>query len=555
MAYVAVKGGETAIQNAEALLKAQRRGPDSGLELSLEQIKTQMRLAVDRVMAEGSLYDPDLAALAIKQSWGDLVEAAFLLRAYRTTLPRLYYSQPLDTSQMRPQRRISAIFKDVPGGQKLGPTFDYVHRLLDFSLAADDNQFTAPKVDSATTIGPVPSAINALAQEGLVQAEITGAHPSPHPSDPADDNAPFDLTRQPLTTPTGRDARLQNLARADEGFLLAMAYSTQRGYGKNHPFAGDVRMGEVEVVICPEELGFEVAIADITITEVQMVNQFKGSKTAPPQFTQGYGLTLGYNERKAMAMALVDRSLRAKELDESIDGPAQDEEFVLYHSDNVEAQGFVQHLKLPHYIDFQAELNMVRKLRAQQGSSSMFPGVVDGTVKAVSRSPDHGFSKANQSSIQLVVGLGVDGDAHAGETVQHRSRVAQDPTQPNLRQVHLIHAELFEELAAAGFEVAPGQMGENITTHGIDLLALPVKTRLHIGESAIVELTGLRNPCKQLDGLQPGLMAAVLDRDDQGQLIRKAGVMGVVVASGVVLADDRIRIDLPPEPHHPLDRV
>jgi alpha-D-ribose 1-methylphosphonate 5-triphosphate synthase subunit PhnI len=142
-----------------------------------------------------------------------------------------------------------------------------------------------------------------------------------------------------------------------------MAYSTQRGYGRNHPFAGEIRMGDVEVVINPEELGFEVAIADITVTEVQMVNQFKGSKQIPPQFTQGYGLTFGYNERKAMAMALVDRALQAKELDEAIDGPAQDEEFVLFHSDNVEAQGFVQHLKLPHYIDFQAELNLIRKLR------------------------------------------------------------------------------------------------------------------------------------------------------------------------------------------------
>ncbi|MBC1280460.1 carbon-phosphorus lyase complex subunit PhnI, partial [Nostoc sp. UCD121] len=177
---------------------------------------------------------------------------------------------------------------------------------------------------------------------------------------------PFDLTRQPLTFPAGRDARLQNLARADEGFLLSLAYSTQRGYGRNHPFAGEIRMGEVEVVICPEELGFEIAIADITVTEVQMVNQFKGTKELPAQFTRGYGLTFGYNERKAMSMALVDRAMRAEELGETIQGPAQNVEFVLSHSDNVEAQGFVQHLKLPHYIDFQAELNLVRKIREQQ---------------------------------------------------------------------------------------------------------------------------------------------------------------------------------------------
>ncbi|MEM9906223.1 MAG: carbon-phosphorus lyase complex subunit PhnI, partial [Cyanobacteria bacterium P01_D01_bin.44] len=161
------------------------------------------------------------------------------------------------------------------------------------------------------------------------------------------------------------DARLQNLARADEGFLLSLAYSSQRGYGNSHPFAGEIRVGAVEVVICPEELGFEVTIGEITVTEVQMVNQFKGSKALAPQFTRGYGLTFGYNERKAMAMALVDRSLRSQEFDEDIKGPAQDEEFVLMHSDNVEAQGFVQHLKLPHYIDFQAELNLIRKLRKE----------------------------------------------------------------------------------------------------------------------------------------------------------------------------------------------
>ena len=358
MAYVAVKGGEQAIQNAEALLKARRRGDPDTPELTLEQIKQQMALAVDRVMSEGSLYDPDLAALAIKQSWGDLVEAVFLLRAYRTTLPRLYYSCPIDTSKMTIQRRISAIFKDVPGGQCLGSTFDYVHRLLDFKLAAEGNMPIAPEAEPQQ--GSVPRVIDTLGQEGLIEAELEQLWHS----------EPFDITRQSLTTPASREARLQNLARADEGFLLGLAYSTQRGYGKNHPFAGEIRVGDVEVVICPEELGFEVSIADITVTEVQMVNQFKGSKEIPPQFTRGYGLTLGYNERKAMSMALVDRALRAKELGEEITAPAQDEEFVLYHSDNVEAQGFVQHLKLPHYIDFQAELNLIRKLRQEAVQTS-----------------------------------------------------------------------------------------------------------------------------------------------------------------------------------------
>lgn len=367
MAYVAVKGGEQAIKNAEALLQAMRRGDKDIPELSLEQIKQQLALAVNRVMAEGSLYDRDLAALAIKQSWGDLVEAIFLLRAYRTTLPRLYYSQPIDTAKMQIQRRISSIFKDVPGGQKLGATYDYIHRLLDFKLAAENNEYQVTETDNnivrANGSSPTLRAITTLENEQLIQPEKCKGDSRIVPAE-----EPFDITRQSLTTPTNRDAKLQNLARADEGFLLGLAYSTQRGYGKNHPFAGEIRVGEVEVIIEPEELGFAVTIADIQVTEVQMVNQFKGSKELPPQFTRGYGLTFGYNERKAMSMALVDRALRAKEYGEEIEGVAQDEEFVLYHSDNVEAQGFVQHLKLPHYIDFQAELNLVRQMRKEMNN-------------------------------------------------------------------------------------------------------------------------------------------------------------------------------------------
>lgn len=178
-----------------------------------------------------------------------------------------------------------------------------------------------------------------------------------------------------------------------------------------------------------------------------------------------------------------------------------------------------------------------------------------GIVTAVNRSTTHTFSKSNQDRIQLLSGLGVEGDAHLGQTIKHRSRVALDPTQPNLRQVHLIHAELHDELQAAGFSVSAGQMGENITTRGIDLLSLPTGTRLHLGDLAIVELTGLRNPCAQLDRFQPGLMAAVLDRDEQGKVIRKSGVMSIVVADGEVRPGDLIQVELPPTPHQPLDRV
>jgi MOSC domain-containing protein YiiM len=180
---------------------------------------------------------------------------------------------------------------------------------------------------------------------------------------------------------------------------------------------------------------------------------------------------------------------------------------------------------------------------------------MDGTVTAVARSAAHTFHKAAEGEIRLVAGIGVEGDAHAGETVKHRSRVARDPTQPNLRQVHLMHAELHDELAARGFAVRPGEIGENVTTRGVDLLALPAGTRLRLGADAVVEVTGLRNPCAQLDAWQPGLTAAVLDRDADGALVRKAGVMAVVLAPGAVRPGDGVTVELPPPPHRPLAPV
>lgn len=358
--YVAVKGGEQAIENAHRLMAEERRGAPSVPELTVEQILQQMRLAVDRVMSEGALYDPWLAALAVKQARGDLVEATFLLRAYRTTLPRLYDTLPVDTTAMEVRRRISATFKDIPGGQVLGPTFDYTHRLLDFALAAGARPEPAAAVPDETMDEdkpPLSRVMDLLAEEGLVDRPGGGDGEEARPVG--------DITRDPLTFPAARDVRLQNLARGDEGFLLALGYSSQRGFGDNHPFAGEIRMGEVAVSICPDELGFEVEIGDITVSECEMVTSFKGSKDELPRFTRGYGLSFGYNERKVLAMSLVDRSLQARELGEDIDAPSRDEEFVLSHSDNVEAQGFVQHLKLPHYVDFQADLVMVRGMRAE----------------------------------------------------------------------------------------------------------------------------------------------------------------------------------------------
>jgi alpha-D-ribose 1-methylphosphonate 5-triphosphate synthase subunit PhnI len=349
--YVAVKGGEKAIDAAHKLLAEERRGDSQVPSITLDQIAEQLTLAVDRVMNEGSLYDREWAALAIKQSRGDLIEAIFLIRAARTTLARFGSSVPVDTKAMRVKRRVSAAFKDIPGGQVLGPTFDYTHRLLDFSLAentAIEPASTAP----AKTEGDMPRVLEMLGAEGLMEAPPdTGSEPN-------------DLTQDSLNFPAGRDLRLQNLARGDEGFLLALAYSTQRGYGRTHPFAGEIRLGTVVVSFVPEELGFPIVIGEIMVTECEMINQFKGSSKIPPQFTRGYGLGFGQCERKAMSMALVDRSLRAGELGEERVAPAQDEEFVLSHSANVQATGFVEHLKLPHYVDFQSELVLLRKMRA-----------------------------------------------------------------------------------------------------------------------------------------------------------------------------------------------
>ncbi|WP_170761475.1 carbon-phosphorus lyase complex subunit PhnI [Ruegeria lacuscaerulensis] len=350
--YVAVKGGEKAIENAHAWLAEERRGSTDVAELSIAQIREQLGLAVNRVMAEGSLFDPELAALAIKQARGDLIEAIFLIRAYRTTLPRFGYSKPMETGQMACDRRISATFKDAPGGQVLGSTFDYTHRLLDFKLAADGE--VAPAPQNPPCEDPTLHITEFLRGENIIQDE------------PRSDDAPGDLTREPMEFPSNRPLRLQSLARGDEGFVLGMAYSTQRGYARNHAFVGELRIGKVSVEMDIPELGFAIEIGEVELTECETVNQFKGSKTEPPQFTRGYGLVFGQSERKSIAMALLDRALRWEELGEdNLGAPAQDEEFVLSHADNIQATGFLEHIKLPHYVDFQSELELVRKLRRE----------------------------------------------------------------------------------------------------------------------------------------------------------------------------------------------
>jgi len=363
--YVAAKGGERAIENAHAWLAEERRGDRAVAEVSVDQIREQLSLAVDRVMAEGSLYDPDLAALAIKQARGDLIEAIFLIRAYRTTLPRLGASLPVETGRMACDRRISATFKDAPGGQVLGPTFDYTHRLLDFALAAEGDVPEAPVAPPQP--GAMPRILDFLKTEGVIE----GAGPHDEVGEIATqaraaEGTPPDLTREPLELPANRALRLQSLARGDEGFLLGLAYSTQRGYARTHAFVGELRIGRCAVEMEIPELGFSIEIGEIEVTECETVNQFTGSKTEPPQFTRGYGLAFGQSERKAISMSLVDRALRWRELGEDFVGaPAQDEEFVLSHADNIQASGFLEHIKLPHYVDFQSELELIRRLRAE----------------------------------------------------------------------------------------------------------------------------------------------------------------------------------------------
>lgn len=365
--YVAVKGGEAAIANAHRLLADRRRGDRALPAITIDQVVEQLGLAVDRVMAEASLYDRALAALAVRQARGDMIEAIFILRAYRTTLPRFGYCEPVDTAKMKVERRVSATYKDLPGGQLLGPTFDYTHRLLDPSLIGEE------PVDEPVLKEPgehVMRVSDILDGEGLIEGD--GEMPEGHVAG--------DLTREPMEFPMARDLRLQALARGDEGFLLALAYSTQRGYGRTHPFVGEVRIGEVEVELELPELGFAVSLGVIRVTECQMVNQFKGSSRQPPQFTRGYGLVFGQSERKAMSMSLVDRALRTDEFDEDIVAPAQDQEFVISHADNVQATGFVEHLKLPHYVDFQAELDLVRRMRREHDAAQA--GGKDGMKEA-----------------------------------------------------------------------------------------------------------------------------------------------------------------------------
>ncbi|MGX5806002.1 carbon-phosphorus lyase complex subunit PhnI [Bradyrhizobium sp. Arg314] len=353
-----IKGGEAAIAESHKLVAKRRRGDTTIAELTVEQIGQQMSLAVDRVMSEGSLYDTLLAALALKQSEGDLLEAIALVRSFRTTLNRFGYAEPVDTGKMLVRRRIATTHKDVPGGQFLGATYDYTHRILDFSLLNGSSEAPSTRLLSAQE---ELSSLRKLDEEGGILARsdvIEGV----------DGIAPGyvnDVTREPIAFPSKRDERLQTLSRGDEGFLVALCYSSMRGYGGNHPFVAELRYGDAEVFFDVPEIGLTVGVGTVRLSECQTIHLTPGDGSRVPQFTRGYGLVLGQGERKAIAMAVLDRSLRADEFGQDAEYPAQNQEFVLSHCDSVASSGSVQHLKLPHYVDFQATMQLLEQMREE----------------------------------------------------------------------------------------------------------------------------------------------------------------------------------------------
>ncbi|MBN2792951.1 MAG: carbon-phosphorus lyase complex subunit PhnI [Desulfuromonadales bacterium] len=355
MAYVAVKGGRQAIDNACDLLTYQQQKGNSA-PLGVDQIQEQLYLGVDRIMSEGGLYAPGLAALALKQTAGDSFEAAFMLRAYRATKPRLLHSLARSTEKMRIIRRISAAFKEVPGGQILGPTSDYTLRLLDFELLKDsDSRRQAFKerllnhLDCEEDLpDSFPKVVDILRRDGLL-VEKDSMEKEPRP---------FDITRQSLTYPAPRSATLQALARGESGGMLTLAYSSMRGYGNVHPTIGELRVGYVPLEVSHPQTGEPYLVGEVKVTEAELVAQYYGGAgNETPKFTLGYGLCFGQNELKAISMAVLDRTIR------NVDGqtPAEDQEYVLSHVDGIEAMGFCNHWKLPHYVDFQSDLDRLRR--------------------------------------------------------------------------------------------------------------------------------------------------------------------------------------------------
>ena len=354
MGYVAVKGGTDAILHANELVEFYRLR-DAVNILEIRQIQSQLRLAVDKVVSEGGVYAPEYAAIALKQSEGDVLEAAFILRAFRATLERRFYSEVINTREMFIKRRISASFRDVPGGQILGPTRDYTQRILDTEKVSESREDIEAfikdfenKVDHAELkeIDSFNKVIDLLKAQGLLQ-----------PATDDDDTVLKDITREAIKFPAPRSARLQMLARAETGGLMALGYSNMRGFGSVHPTVGELRYGSVPVRV-RDQSGRVRYIGKIEVTEAEMISKMKVTKKKKlPLYSIGYGLCFGQNDTKAICMGILDRAMRNPDPD----SPSNDPEFILYHTEGVEAMGFTNHLKLPHYVTFQADLNNVRQ--------------------------------------------------------------------------------------------------------------------------------------------------------------------------------------------------
>jgi alpha-D-ribose 1-methylphosphonate 5-triphosphate synthase subunit PhnI len=349
MAYVAVSGGREAIEESIKLLDFYRSGSDK--DVDIDAIESKLSLLVDRVMSEAGLYSKTYAALALKQCEGSAEEAVFLLRAYRSTLTRNYYTNTADTGSMRIVRRISAAFKDIAGGQILGATYDYTHRLINFDIDKEDSAKLRQTAQEALRTQtpkasiPCPRVCDALKNEGLIDRCDE------------DNRPPYDVTANMLEFPAARSARLQTLSRADTGFISGLAYSALRGFGQVHPTVGELRCGYVELYVPYSQDGNEsIYIGEILITEVECFNSANDKDQL--KLAVGYGAVFGRNENKAIAMAIVDHELNC-----GGPYPAQNEEFVLTHGDSLEMNGFISHLKLPHYVTFQSKLDAVRKTR------------------------------------------------------------------------------------------------------------------------------------------------------------------------------------------------
>ncbi|WP_270848256.1 carbon-phosphorus lyase complex subunit PhnI [Candidatus Collinsella stercoripullorum] len=374
MGYVAVTGGEQAI--AASLDLNELRRVEAGRSVAVEDILATMPDLVNQVQSEGSLWAPEIAAVAIKQACGSIEEAVFLMRAYRSTLERLYTSRVVDTDGMRAGRRISAAFKDIEGGQILGATRDYSHRLIEFELADETvsdarerareirARLSAPAdADAAALLDRVPRVLTYLRSIDMVRDW------------PVDDTEPVDITKTPLSFPAPRSVILQALSRGLTQAVVAIGYAAIRGFGLSHPTVGELRRGTVAIEIDAPGASGDAAAEDayylgsIPVTEVESLivsDEEDGEGGHRSALDVGYGLVMGDDESKAIAMSVLDHSLRA----DDVRFPTQDQEFVLYHIDGVEATGFISHLKLPHYVTFQSKLDSALRSAAEKGGEA-----------------------------------------------------------------------------------------------------------------------------------------------------------------------------------------